>query len=624
MQTPLQQQDETGLIGRLKQVLGQPNGSTYPSAGLRAEDLPGFYLQVAPDGVILQTSRTLAEMLGGGDQADLRGRSIDTYLPAVAPGSPLCREIWEKGEVRNVRVRLFAPIEGTYSTARLSARADTRAGMAPGAWIGCLTLSCADDRHLSLPAGIDWELLDGLRSEMQAQLENLSLHVPPGDSSDAPVSLGSMLRTYMVFLPRLDALLALNTLFSPQSFDARASVAGLCRSSGRLLSCAGVNLVFDADPRFPDEVTTDEKRLLTCLNLLLGAISTTEDPKEIVVHLAFEDSCYINIQIVVWPANPRPALNEQRARQMELSKTLAATVDGVVSVSLEPSDCRQYALRVKAPAASEPDVANESDVAANEAGNWNLQGLRILHVGPGQNLRTVFAKWVERQQSRFLHTADPWDTQQACSSVRPDVAVLDLSACPVLPDFLRGVPVLGLRGTLAPPPEWCRTFIEKPVFEEELLDAISSLRPRITPADWESLTPADPITARVLAVDDNPVNQRIIQKMLLRLGYEVDIASNGLEALSVLQQRPHDAILMDWEMPIMDGLEATAAIRELPEPLCRIPIIAVTAHAVPGDREACLRGGMDDYLGKPVNVDVLRRSLEKWLPNSPRLSRREE
>jgi CheY-like chemotaxis protein len=80
---------------------------------------------------------------------------------------------------------------------------------------------------------------------------------------------------------------------------------------------------------------------------------------------------------------------------------------------------------------------------------------------------------------------------------------------------------------------------------------------------------------------------------------------------------------MDWEMPIMDGLEATAAIRGLQEPLCRIPIIAVTAHAIPGDRETCLNGGMDDYLSKPLNVELLRQALAKWLPRSPRLLRRE-
>lgn len=620
----MQQHEATGLIGRLKEALGSPGSTPRASSGLYAEDLPGLYLQVAPDGEILSGSRALAEALGADDPLDVRGCYIGTYIPAVAPGSPLCQEIWKKGEVRNVRVRMLAPVDGTYSTARLSARADTRAGMGNGSWTGCLTLSCAEDRHLSLPAGIDWELLDGLRMDMQSQLDHLTLHVPPGDSSDAPVSLGSVLRMHLVFLPRLDALLALNTPLRAQTLDARAAIEELCRASGRLLSCAGVNLVFDADLPFPDEVTVDERRLLTCLNLLLGAVSITENPREITVRLTFEDACALNIQVLVSPADARHVMDEQRARQIELAKTLAATADGVVSVSLDSPDCRQYALRMRVPVVFEPDVPVQSADESTKVDNWNLQGLRILHVGPGQDHPAVFAKWIERQQALFLHTAEAWDTQQACSGVRPDVAILDLSACPSLPDFLRGVPIVGLRGTLAPLPEWCQTFIRKPVIEEELLDAISSLRPRMDPAEWEPLAPEDSAPPIILAVEDHPVNQRIIQKMLSRLGYEVDLASNGLEALAALRQGPHDLILMDWEMPIMDGLEATAAIRELPEPLRRIPIIAVTAHAIEGDRETCLSGGMDDYLSKPVNVDLLRRALERWIPQSPRRIRQSE
>jgi CheY-like chemotaxis protein len=207
--------------------------------------------------------------------------------------------------------------------------------------------------------------------------------------------------------------------------------------------------------------------------------------------------------------------------------------------------------------------------------------------------------------------------------VQPDVAIVDLSVCAALPGFLGGVPVLGLRGALAPIPGWCTTFVENPVSEEDLLDAISSLSPHIDAAAWEPQAPGASNSVRILTVEDNPVNQRIMQKMLIRLGYEVDLASNGLEALVALRKRPHDAVLMDWEMPVMDGLEATAAIRGLQEPLCRIPIIAVTAHAIPGDREACLNGGMDDYLSKPLNVELLRSTLDRWLPRSPRLLRRE-
>jgi CheY-like chemotaxis protein len=613
-----QPQEATGLIGRLRQVLGPIESSIHPSVGpdaLCVEDLPGLLFQVAPDGAILKVSRALAETLGAGHPMDLRGHAIGAYIPAVAPGSSICQELREKGEIRDIPVRLLAPADGTWTAALLSARADGGNELVPGGWTGCLTLPFAEERPSPPSTGIDSELLDGIRAQMQSQLEMLLLQFPFGEERDAAASLSSLVRMYMVGLPRLEAILALNAPFTPRAFDAWASIAELCRTSGRILDGAGVNLIFDANPSFPRSVTTDQNRLRTCLNLLLGAVSIAGKPREIIARLAFEDACFLDIEILAWPVDARPALDEQCSRQIELSKTLAATAEGIVSVALESPDCLKYVLRMRVPAASEPNAAKASD--------RDLQGLRVLFVGPSLSQKAVFSKWIERQQARFLHASALSEARGACSGVQPDVAILDLSVCAELPDFLGGVPVLGLRSALAPIREWCRTFIEHPASEEDLLDAIASLNPSRDPAEWEPQACNASNAVRILSVEDNPVNQRIIQRILIRLGYEVDLASNGLEALVALRKRPHDAVLMDWEMPIMDGLEATAAIREFQEPLCRIPIIAVTAHAIPGDRETCLNGGMDDYLSKPVNVDLLRNALGRWLPRSPRLLHRE-
>ena len=626
MTTLEQQRNSTGLIGRLKQVLGPSSTFARPFAGYvasNAEDMPGLYFQVAPDGAILRVSRALAEALGAGDPASLRGCPIAAYLPAMARDGLLHQKISEEGEIRDVPVCLLAPGNGSWSTALLSARADLGGGMAPGAWMGCLTPSPAEDRGFSPLAAADVRLLDGLRVEMRSQLESPPLQLLQGVGSGAPGSLSPSARMYLVFLPRLEAILALHTPFTPQIFDARASIAELCRADGRVLESAGASLISDTDPAFPSRVSTDEHRLRTCLRLLLGAASTTEAPVEIVVRLAFEDAGFLNIEVIVMPAAGRPVPSAQLASEFELSKTLAATADGGVSVDPEAPDYLKYVLRMRAAAASDSDAAIEAHAGDNEVIDRDLRGLRVLFIGPGEGQTTVIARWIERQHAEFLRAAIPREAQEACGGVRPDAAVLDLSVCPSLPDFLREVPFLGLRGSLVSLPEWCRTCIETPVFEQDLLDAIGSLRPRIDAVEWQPGEPAAASAARILAVEDNPVNQRIIQKMLLMLGYEVDLAANGLEALVALRRRPYDAVLMDWEMPVMDGLEATAAIRGLPEPLCRIPIIAITAHAIPGDREACLSGGMDEYLSKPVNVDMLRPLLDKWLPHSPRLLRRE-
>jgi CheY-like chemotaxis protein len=117
---------------------------------------------------------------------------------------------------------------------------------------------------------------------------------------------------------------------------------------------------------------------------------------------------------------------------------------------------------------------------------------------------------------------------------------------------------------------------------------------------------------RVLLVEDNAVNQMLARRLLERLGATVSIADNGLAAIEKLQQGSFDVVLMDCQMPELDGYEATQRIRAgaAGEPARTIPIIALTANALSGDRERCLEAGMNDYLAKPINPTVLRTKLE--------------
>ncbi len=141
----------------------------------------------------------------------------------------------------------------------------------------------------------------------------------------------------------------------------------------------------------------------------------------------------------------------------------------------------------------------------------------------------------------------------------------------------------------------------------------------------------DHYDCHVLLAEDNPVNQVVGQTMLESLGCEVEVVSNGLKAVEAVSQNSYDLVFMDCQMPEMDGYEATKIIREkkkvlLPEgkssmltqetdtvTISRIPIIALTAHALQGDREKCLSAGMDDYIAKPFGKDRLREVLKKWL-----------
>ncbi|MEP7362639.1 MAG: ATP-binding protein [Acidobacteriota bacterium] len=122
--------------------------------------------------------------------------------------------------------------------------------------------------------------------------------------------------------------------------------------------------------------------------------------------------------------------------------------------------------------------------------------------------------------------------------------------------------------------------------------------------------------ARVLLVEDNPVNQMVAQRMLLRLGCAVDLASSGEEAIEKWRQGNYAVVLMDCQMPEMDGYEAARRIRSQKTERARVPIVALTANAMDGDKQKCLDAGMDDYISKPVRFDVLKRHLVENLTPS--------
>jgi CheY-like chemotaxis protein len=121
---------------------------------------------------------------------------------------------------------------------------------------------------------------------------------------------------------------------------------------------------------------------------------------------------------------------------------------------------------------------------------------------------------------------------------------------------------------------------------------------------------------RILLAEDNRVNQQVFLAILRRLGYRVEAVGNGQEAVLALERGAYDLVFMDCQMPVMDGYEATRAIRHLVAPLSAVPIVALTAHAMQGDREQCIQAGMDDYLAKPVTPAAVAAVLDRWLPRS--------
>jgi two-component system, sensor histidine kinase and response regulator len=163
--------------------------------------------------------------------------------------------------------------------------------------------------------------------------------------------------------------------------------------------------------------------------------------------------------------------------------------------------------------------------------------------------------------------------------------------------------------------------LSKPVARSDLLAAIQlvlgspELRENITLTTPSSLRhPGKEV--RILLPEDNPVNRRVAVRMLEKRGYQVVVAGNGHEALAALQRENFDLVLMDVQMPEMGGLEATAAIRKKEESTgVHVPIVAMTASAMQGDQDLCLRAGMDDYIAKPVRARELIEKVQAHCPH---------
>ncbi len=138
--------------------------------------------------------------------------------------------------------------------------------------------------------------------------------------------------------------------------------------------------------------------------------------------------------------------------------------------------------------------------------------------------------------------------------------------------------------------------------------------PKFAPSAGAGGAPSPvPARKRILLVDDSPVLRKIVGTQLEKLGYQVDLASNGQEAVSAVSSTQYALVFMDWQMPVMDGLDATRAIRALGPERGGMPIVAMTANAMEGDRTSCLQAGMSDYISKPFSSDQLRSLLDYWL-----------
>jgi signal transduction histidine kinase/two-component SAPR family response regulator/HPt (histidine-containing phosphotransfer) domain-containing protein len=272
-----------------------------------------------------------------------------------------------------------------------------------------------------------------------------------------------------------------------------------------------------------------------------------------------------------------------------------------------------------------------------------LAGRRVLIVEKNAACRRMLVE----QSARWQMIAESTETaEQALELIRTgkpfDVAVLDLQlegpGGGALADELRKLsgeamlPVILLTPLGARPGFPTGIFgVTKPVKPAQLFAALDQalLSPGKEVAAPVPVTPASPVAnripLRILLVDDNEINQKVAARILHQLGYQPDLAENGRKALEALDQKNYDLVFMDVMMPEMSGLEASNTIRvRQKDPAIhptyggRIIIVAMTAHAMQGDRDKCLAAGMNDYLAKPIRPADIRGIIEKWaVPTTP-------
>jgi CheY-like chemotaxis protein len=307
---------------------------------------------------------------------------------------------------------------------------------------------------------------------------------------------------------------------------------------------------------------------------------------------------------------------------LAISRRLAEVMDGGLRASSDgPGRGSTFHVTFQADAA--PDA-----VLLAPTRHLELTGRSALVVDDNAANRRIIVKLLQRWGMTARATGSP---NEALGWVRDgasfDLAVLDLH----MPELDGLALATALRATEAGAATACvvlsslgvherqtdvvSSFLVKPVKPSALYDALSGAlagRPTTVPVRSTG-TRLDPDLARrhplrILLAEDNPVNQKLALRLLDRMGYAATIAGNGLEAIAELEAAPYDIVLMDVQMPELDGLEATRRIRvRWPDDGPRI--VAMTANALEGDREACLAAGMDDYLSKPIVPEVLLETL---------------
>ena len=456
--------------------------------------------------------------------------------------------------------------------------------------------------------------------------------------------------------------------FQKHDFDLREAVESTLELLAREAQARGIELVGSVCPNTPTLVRGDLGRLCQILNnLVSNAVKFTENGEVIISTRMLsetETDVLLRFEVIDTGIGIQPqaqALLFQSFSQADGSKTrkysgtglglaiakqLANMMHGEIGLESELGHGSKFWFTARLEKQSPENKPSETTVLINK---------RILIVDDSATVRQILHDQFVGQKCRTSSAGDGASAlDQLCTAVAEkdpfDLAILDVE--------MAGMNGLDLARAIKADPTLTETrlivlaslgqhledsslneigideCLAKPVKQSKLMETVNevftpdfeqrrnSRRPATdaSPTTWSAATHVSPV--RILLAEDNPVNQRVAVGQLQKIGYTVDVAANGFEVLKTLEQIPYDIILMDCQMPEMDGYETTRKIREREAELTAkgqgkspIHIIALTAHAMIGDRDECLLAGMNDYLSKPVSELELRVALQRWRPH---------
>jgi PAS domain S-box-containing protein len=438
------------------------------------------------------------------------------------------------------------------------------------------------------------------------------------------------------------------------NFNLRTTVEDVIELLAQRAESKGLELVSHIAPEIAEEVQGDPGRLRQVLTNLAGNAIKFTERGDVAVRLRLVEDCGDAIVVCCEVSDtgigiedgalgrlfqPFSQADGSTTRRyggtglgLAISKQLVELMKGNIGVKTAPGNGSTFWFTFRLGKREQPAVL--------EAPQEELAGQRVLIVENSRARREVL---VEQTRSWGMSVVDAGTVEEGISLLEQAVQAGEPFDCAIFNvnsgrdgasdlnaqilgvrncEQLRVVVLVPFsnRNGYAPKESGQISYISKPVRQSQLKRALSNQRKpwtakRATGKSRSAMPSGSPAAERgmVLIAEDNLVNQRVARHMVERLGYRTQIVQNGRSAIEALDQGQFAVILMDCQMPEMDGFEATAVIRRREGNARTIPIIAMTAHAMEGDRARCLQAGMDDYISKPVNPEELERVLDRWM-----------